>query len=940
MVERLVCTWSSAGLEGPGLGPYAATDALRAGGTIAWEGLRPLWTYHLNGRRIHQDTLPDDMPVTLALGRYNDQRCLVHRAYVGLDPYSRPGNYISQLLIGLPPDFTPHDASLLWDAPFWRDSVQGLTPGTPLPPLSADDLRQFGAQAPLIDATYARTQRALAYLIAAYLSKDNDQRVVIAAPPTLVAELIAGLSAALPPALLEDEDFTFSTYELDPNAANFSVVGTCPAPLTDPTTFAFQDEWKGHVWIDAYSNTRATIPPRGAAEEFAAFAVACLTESEWRPPERLIARPLAETADQRVWAPVPLSDAAPTDEPARTWSRADLHRCHQEAEERGADRAALLAAFRYFLRAEMLVPETLEVYLLPRRAAWLADPRVRRAILNAALANESDWWQRRAQPRLADLHRVVQFNADLADRATIVQAIRDLGSEAEELVRARAAADDVRGADLMVQVTLGCFPNRSTEVARRLLARVATHTAITPQLRRWALDLAARTDVAPNAQGMAPWLQGLGADAPALLSDTGIRLSSAWATEVIKRGIESATLRERSTIAEVVRKYESEASRALRAIASQYGYEQRAGEFAGELLAAHPNDAAALTLVYETAVALDTEHAGSPGARALLDQIAAAPIAGATLDRLLERHTDLLWHSGGRTFEQMLYGYFSRLTWSRFKQSPARGLVDTTMNAPGLSPEIKAHARAWNTLALLSSTRDPDALDWTQLMLALDRLNATQREDTARSEVEHLAANVRNPRTFQSMIDAFARTPSSPLHQIVLDRMVVGALTTDPPHREVAPELAQRLPSVTQSFREQLRSEGYISTLVTLLDDEASFVCVLHTYAQHGDVNYYRAMAELYDLHAERPGGPSSQITKEVRLRSGGDRTRDKIAKQLYERCSAPPAAKGRSKDAQRAGKGDALSLQYLTDGLSRLPFGGRRGNNGPTRGKGDEQRR
>lgn len=153
------------------------------------------------------------------------ERILVHKIYTGERNKGRPFIHI---LSGYCQDFSARDAILLWRSSIWQAyDPDRQTQGTTLPSIEADVLKDRYVR-DIPDADLSQMRAHLSFLLQAYLTRQPQQHIYIAAPPDEIAYLIQILTACLPPSLTHE--LTFSTYEFKVlSRPECIIVGTCKA---------------------------------------------------------------------------------------------------------------------------------------------------------------------------------------------------------------------------------------------------------------------------------------------------------------------------------------------------------------------------------------------------------------------------------------------------------------------------------------------------------------------------------------------------------------------------------------------------------------------------------------------------------------------------------------------------------------------------------------
>ena len=289
-VEQLWYTWSDVGLSSihAGFRIRAASPGLTEIYSERVKSMDRYMRYALPPDTNRATITPETAPISLAFIRtdWNNEYILVHKNYSGKDGVGRPGNFFVHVLaLGEnSSSFSVEDAIWLWDAEFWRTNDQGQDRRSntleTLPFAVLDSNPRFHPQ-------FAQIQRAMPFLIEAYLTRKGRTPLYIAAPAhqaSMIAYLIAGLVNCLPGQLLAD--LTFSIYEPDITRATTEIVGTSwiatPGKENDASQVLPPQWYRDHLAINcatgehsSFQNHPQTVYNPLAAH-FAAYATECL----------------------------------------------------------------------------------------------------------------------------------------------------------------------------------------------------------------------------------------------------------------------------------------------------------------------------------------------------------------------------------------------------------------------------------------------------------------------------------------------------------------------------------------------------------------------------------------------------------------------------------------------------------------------------------------
>ncbi len=223
-MKQLYCTSADRGDNGTnGAGPGARVRAASAG--LAPDRVQAILRHAGYASPARGAAPAAEPPTRLALLQTSDAgRFLCHSACLGIDPATgQNGKFFSHVLLEVPATLDAQHAIQSWGSPVWQRADQG---GAELPealylPVSStlddEDLARF------LDRPAHRD--LLEFVLTALLTTPPQARIFVAAPAEAVARCVYGATRALPPFLLEN--FTFSTYERDPQQCPARLVGTC-----------------------------------------------------------------------------------------------------------------------------------------------------------------------------------------------------------------------------------------------------------------------------------------------------------------------------------------------------------------------------------------------------------------------------------------------------------------------------------------------------------------------------------------------------------------------------------------------------------------------------------------------------------------------------------------------------------------------------------------
>nr|BBH86986.1 hypothetical protein KTC_17370 [Thermosporothrix sp. COM3] len=276
MIEQLWYTWSTIGLGGAaGFQIRAASAGLANTRDMHVRQLDKYLRYELPPGVDHYNADLTNTPRCLAWLNADNQRIIVHKAYVGKDGYGRPGVFFCHLLAGVPETFPANAIIELWGSPFWQTAEPEGHTSTELPQL--DEELSIVAQGELTQERILDVVDYLPSLIYAFFSLKESQKIYIAARDEQVATLIFGLTQSLP--FLLQQDLTFSTYETDIAASPALIIGTDAAtpeelPRAFPQTYRSEAGFAINCWKPP------VVLPAGEATDYANLVKDCFRKGD------------------------------------------------------------------------------------------------------------------------------------------------------------------------------------------------------------------------------------------------------------------------------------------------------------------------------------------------------------------------------------------------------------------------------------------------------------------------------------------------------------------------------------------------------------------------------------------------------------------------------------------------------------------------------------
>ena len=287
-IEQLWYTWAPRGMEDiRGFQVYAATSGLMDVNGATFRAINPYLGYDLPTGTNPSAATRENSPVCLAFINAGNQYLLLRKNFTGSDSAGRIGTYFIHLLTSLPANFTARDAISLWHSSFWQTSIPELTADFKDPHRYELFPAPTGILNPEPDAELKflkdeALEKHLPFVIQAFLSLNQNQRLFIAADDHQVASLIWGLTHCLPSLL--QQSLTFSTYEADVLKTDMRIVGTClPVPEVRRESLNMArvlpaDSYDGqYIMLNYYTDQHSTLPTQyPLLSAYSQFATSCL----------------------------------------------------------------------------------------------------------------------------------------------------------------------------------------------------------------------------------------------------------------------------------------------------------------------------------------------------------------------------------------------------------------------------------------------------------------------------------------------------------------------------------------------------------------------------------------------------------------------------------------------------------------------------------------
>ncbi len=295
-IEQLWYTWAVRGMEQiSGFQVYAASEGLMDVNGPAVRAMNPYLDYSLPKGTERQAATKENSPSALVYMEKDGISALLQKNFSGSDSIGRIGTYFIHLLRFSSRIITAREAIELWRSPLWRTAVPEAAAQQDFKNPQTYELWPVNPAALIVgllneqvirsDATFCRD---LPFVLQAFLSCKEQQKLLIAADEPQVAMLIWGLAHCFPRVLLKN--LSFSTYEADPLKATTRIIGTClPGPEVRREALnaerllpigAFSEEY---ILLNCYTNQHSELPDLRALlsqepllDEYLPFAVNCL----------------------------------------------------------------------------------------------------------------------------------------------------------------------------------------------------------------------------------------------------------------------------------------------------------------------------------------------------------------------------------------------------------------------------------------------------------------------------------------------------------------------------------------------------------------------------------------------------------------------------------------------------------------------------------------
>lgn len=594
---------------------------------------------------------------------------------------------------------SPSDVLATWHSTFWATTP--LNAGVPTERVT--DLVRRSLRERLVQPE-PDDEKALAFLIHAYLLRKLPQRIYIGAPPSMVARLIAGLAAALPRALALELSFsTFEPYLIMPMP--FAVVGTwcsqkslaemelpleCYKRWDDPTCWGFA--------LNQSNGKQSALPPDSDAKDYAAFASKCLSTGCRTALETFIAR----------------------------------------IESVGvADRLLLIRMFRDFRFAsqttDLAYEEARFLVDFPPLAAFLDLPGAQRALLDSAVKsgdereglNIPDKVRHLAERSIQD-ERLKYSLCSLAE-AAVQRAVQAF--EQCDLMTARRLIDDVaKTADE------SGFPSRFARFLRGVRAPKESEW----DHSEWVLRRSPEVLAALSPTDVTCWLRV----APSRLLDLlTLELPSEWRALAVHLALKDSAGPTLSAelLAALLDEHFEAFEDALCGLAANESTETTVLALFVPLLADSSRRGATMELLGRVLPIVGGLRLGDP-----LLQLVDRVLDDTAFSTFLESHVELLLArlAEADSLRDACRWYLAHLTVERAAVPAARAVIDAIEAHSGMPPSIRAQANAWQTAIQLidHATLFPDWLN--TLAEAADTLGRAHRDDLLSAVSRHLGPGV------------------------------------------------------------------------------------------------------------------------------------------------------------------------------------------------------
>ena len=222
--------------------------------------------------------IPTDIPIDLSSGTKppikmtylkldSGDYCLIHTCYVGKTPeiyisgIGRWGNYFTHGILQLDQSISAKNAIASWGSPFWKTKDPD-----PLNPLILQEILDIPQNDFLNYSLFELDEEneykeklldSIEFIVNAYLSLKDDQKIFVAADSDVFAHLFHALCGCLPEKMLKD--LTFSTYEYSPQSSSAKII--CTFMLSDksfdPISFSYENE--RYIGINLFNNKKSKI---------------------------------------------------------------------------------------------------------------------------------------------------------------------------------------------------------------------------------------------------------------------------------------------------------------------------------------------------------------------------------------------------------------------------------------------------------------------------------------------------------------------------------------------------------------------------------------------------------------------------------------------------------------------------------------------------------
>jgi hypothetical protein len=789
-------------------------------------------------------------------------RCLVNRTYLGLDPYFRPGNYISHVLIGLPTSMTAHDAVLYWGSESWFRGIDGVRPGYELNEVAPASLKT----GPLISADFARTKRALRYLIAAFVSRRDEQQILIAAPPDVVAELITGLTAALPGSVLAD--FTFSTYERDPLRCRATVVGTCPAPMDAVERFRLPDGYQNHVWLDAYRNTHCDVRLVPGAELFAAFAVACLCGERWSPDGARVARGEIGGAPERIW------------------SVDDLRDCLDAADESSDGRVDRFLALAKSFVLDGLTPLAIVGMLHKDGLARLERPAVRKALLAFVGEQQHElWWLDTMRPLLGSLTRRERGDNRESERSGLKRLAHEAARAA---VDAATSGDRYKSACMLELVVLTDALRAAACWQGMVSASVAGWRGEPRELTAWVLESAAQAGISTKAPEVRARMPNSAAECLDLLSRP-TRLPVEWRRDILLRCLRAGQFDKVIDANMLASSHAPLLIESLALLGRDQADQARARQLVRALICSQPeSQLSILRRIHDIS--------GPAGDQtAWRDQLLGVVLDAPELDwqvgvAFLEDYLELIGKVQTKGVKRIVDRYLNALADDPVGVRRAEPLLRRISQCSWL-PEFEKRSKEEILFARLCKhdIQPPDKWtdpDWDRVRRIIRGMPVATRSALAGQSLIRLCRRCTKATSVSALVDAFAPKSETVLRAAVWERAIEGILTSERPSEECIALAAGRLGALNPSVRRELGFDGRAGRLGEFIEDVRTFGVVFENFSrQLTGAEYYEFMEDLLDSHAMRGERANPAIFDYVIAKTSGLLAPHQLALTVHERA-------------------------------------------------------